>query len=427
MGVINKALTKLYEGPNLAVEKQNKYGEHRLSFAFHETANILSNASVDQNTNSPLVQVVSQMAGLEANLANYKLDFEKKVHDIVMKDIGNILKNQPVIQKARSHLKKAQQEYEITENKLASASRQTNIQSQANDKLVTLERERNDALNSMEQLRTDLGIELYEFTAKESSHCELFTTLVHLQEEYHTECLKNIRENLKIIEKNNEKAKEEPLFGRRLEDHCDKDTKIALVIKKCCDLIRNNDGLIEEGLLRIAPSASRLKRFKAALDVHADSFDKSNFDVHVAAGALKHYLRELPEPLLSNNYNDWEKANAHSHIEKRKASFKKIIDSLPEINRKNVEFLFRFLKDVESQKDVNKMNSSNIAIVVGPNLLGCPPDEKGGIIKSHLDITITEIILANYDYFFNSDSTLKAELQNSENGKNQSNILFLHF
>ena len=64
--------------------------------------------------------------------------------------------------------------------------------------------------------------------------------------------------------------------------------------------------MCEEGIFRISGSVSKVKLIRNAFDAgHLDSLDLTR-DVHAVASALKSYLRELPEPLLTySNYQDW--------------------------------------------------------------------------------------------------------------------------
>lgn len=71
----------------------------------------------------------------------------------------------------------------------------------------------------------------------------------------------------------------------------------------------------EEGLFRISGSVSKVKlirnAFNAGQQLHLDSLDLTR-DVHAVASALKSYLRELPEPLLTfAHYKDWTEAAAY--------------------------------------------------------------------------------------------------------------------
>lgn len=62
-------------------------------------------------------------------------------------------------------------------------------------------------------------------------------------------------------------------------------------------------GLSTEGLFRISPSRNQLEDVITAID-QGKVIDWSSYEVHVAAGIIKNYLRELPDPLLSHSMFD---------------------------------------------------------------------------------------------------------------------------
>lgn len=83
------------------------------------------------------------------------------------------------------------------------------------------------------------------------------------------------------------------------------DHPIALVIEVCCCAIAEIS-MKHEGLFRIPGNAKKVAKLKAAFDageVDLTDFDK---DPHSLAGALKQYLRELPDPIMTHTlYNEW--------------------------------------------------------------------------------------------------------------------------
>lgn len=63
-----------------------------------------------------------------------------------------------------------------------------------------------------------------------------------------------------------------------------------------------------QGIFRIAGGAAKLKKFRALADAGvADLMEyEASDDIHAVAGALKQYLRELPDPLLTQKlFDDW--------------------------------------------------------------------------------------------------------------------------
>uniref|UniRef100_A0AAY4B0Y7 Rho GTPase-activating protein 1 n=1 Tax=Denticeps clupeoides TaxID=299321 RepID=A0AAY4B0Y7_9TELE len=126
-------------------------------------------------------------------------------------------------------------------------------------------------------------------------------------------------------------------------------------------------GLQTEGIFRRSANVSLVR----SIQEKYNSGQEVNFyqleDVHLAAVILKKFLRELPEPLLTYQlYNDV--VNIHS-TSRRVERIRNMLHTLPEENYASLKFLIQFLSQVLAQSEVNKMNSANLAVVFGPNLL----------------------------------------------------------
>uniref|UniRef100_A0A3B3ZL15 Rho-GAP domain-containing protein n=1 Tax=Periophthalmus magnuspinnatus TaxID=409849 RepID=A0A3B3ZL15_9GOBI len=90
-------------------------------------------------------------------------------------------------------------------------------------------------------------------------------------------------------------------------------------------------GMKEEGLFRLAAAASVVKRLKTCLDQGKVDHSEFSMDPHAVAGALKSYLRELPEPLMTFElYSAWFKA----------AGCVELLTKLPPENYNNLRFIF---------------------------------------------------------------------------------------
>lgn len=161
-----------------------------------------------------------------------------------------------------------------------------------------------------------------------------------------------------------------PVYGVPLREHLRVTGKrIALPLEICITFLLKH-GLREEGLLRIVGGSSKVKRLKSSID--SGCFSPKPIpeyqDVHVLASALKMYLRELPDPLLTSTmYKDWMQSMQRPETE-RLEIVKNLISKLPQANRDNLAYLIQFLSEL-SRHPQNKMSSSNIAIVIAPNLL----------------------------------------------------------
>uniref|UniRef100_A0A3B5LWC3 Rho-GAP domain-containing protein n=1 Tax=Xiphophorus couchianus TaxID=32473 RepID=A0A3B5LWC3_9TELE len=106
-------------------------------------------------------------------------------------------------------------------------------------------------------------------------------------------------------------------------------------------------GMREEGLFRIAAGASKLKKLKAALDCSTSQLEEFYSDPHAVAGALKSYLRELPEPLMTfSMYDEWIQASNISDPDKRLQALWVICDNLPKAHKANFRQIISFYLSV---------------------------------------------------------------------------------
>lgn len=187
------------------------------------------------------------------------------------------------------------------------------------------------------------------------------------------------------------------------------DRKISYVIELCvCCLLEK--GLYEEGLLRVGCAGSKLRRFRSAIDANVivPPFPAEYQDVHVIAGVLKSYLRDLPDPLLTYQlYNDFVSAAQRPTEDKRKKAILNAVNQLPTGHYLNLRYLTKFLSILAAKQQHNKMSSQNIAIVMSPNLLW-PPDsiETDYVQKVNSAAainTIVELLVSDWSFFFEGE------------------------
>ncbi|OBS82299.1 hypothetical protein A6R68_23708, partial [Neotoma lepida] len=164
-------------------------------------------------------------------------------------------------------------------------------------KIDTLKEEMDEAGNKVEQCKDQLAADMYNFMAKEGEYGKFFVTKSFVLTDPTPTPYCTISIN---------KWAEKPAFGTPLEEHLKRSGReIALPIEACVMLLLET-GMKEEGLFRIGAGASKLKKLKAALDCSTSHLDEFYSDPHAVAGALKSYLRELPEPLMTFNlYEEW--------------------------------------------------------------------------------------------------------------------------
>ncbi|XP_059386349.1 rho GTPase-activating protein 22 isoform X2 [Carassius carassius] len=166
------------------------------------------------------------------------------------------------------------------------------------------------------------------------------------------------------------------IFGQRLEDTVQYERKFGprlapLLVEQCVDFIREQ-GLDEEGLFRMPGQANLVKELQEAFDCGDKPQFDSNTDVHTVASLLKLYLRELPEPVVPFcKYEDFLTCAQILARDEEEGiqELGKLVTTLPAANYNLLKYICKFLDEVQSHSNENKMGVQNLATVFGPNIL----------------------------------------------------------
>uniref|UniRef100_A0A9J8A152 Rho GTPase-activating protein 44 n=1 Tax=Cyprinus carpio carpio TaxID=630221 RepID=A0A9J8A152_CYPCA len=342
-------------------------------------------------------------------LAQELLLFELQIERDVVEPLYTLSEVEiPNIQKQRKHLAKLVLDMDSARTRWQQSSKSstlTNKDTPTGAKADALREEMEEAAIRMEICRDQLSADMYSFMAKEIDNANYFQTLIEVQAEYHRKSLELLQNVLPQIKAQQESWVEKPCYGKPLEEHLTlSGREIAFPIEACVTMLLDC-GLQEEGLFRVAPSASKLKKLKASLDCGVLDFQEYSADPHAIAGALKSYLRELPEPLLTFDlYDDWIQAsNSIVDQDKRLQVLFSTCEKLPTANSNNFKYLVKFLAKLNEYQDYNKMTPGNIAIVLGPNLLWAHTE--GNITEMMTTVSlqivgIIEPIIQHADWFF---------------------------
>ncbi|XP_042336690.1 rho GTPase-activating protein 17 isoform X3 [Sceloporus undulatus] len=343
--------------------------------------------------------------------AENKLAMELSHHEVqVEKDILEPL-NQlteteiPNIQKQRKQLAKLVLDWDSARARWNQAHKTsaTNFQGLPS-KIDSLKEEMDEAGNKVEQCKDQLAADMYNFISKESDYARYFVSLLEAQADYHRKALAVLDKVIPEIQGHQDKWTEKPAFGTPLEEHLKRSAReIALPIEACVMMLLET-GMKEEGLFRIAAGASKLKKLKAALDCSTSHLDEFYSDPHAVAGALKSYLRELPEPLMTYTlYEEWAQVANIQDQDKKLQDLWRICQKLPKHNLANFRYLIKFLAKLAQYSDLNKMTPSNIAIVLGPNLLWAKNEgslaEMAAATSVHV-VAVVEPIIQHAAWFF---------------------------
>ncbi|TNM96800.1 hypothetical protein fugu_014956 [Takifugu bimaculatus] len=291
----------------------------------------------------------------EERLAQELIQFEFQIERDVVEPLCLVAEvDIPNIQKQRKHLAKLVLDMDSARTRYQQSSKSSSHPSslQPGTKSESLREEMEEAANRMEICRDQLSADMYSFVAKEIDYANYFQTLIETQAEYHRKSLEILHSILPQI-----KAHQ------------------GVAAFLCLSCWTPEVRLI--GLFRVAPSASKLKKLKASLDCGIVDVQEYSSDPHAIAGALKSYLRELPEPLMTLElYDEWIQAS---------------------------KYLIKFLAKLSDYQDANKMTPSNMAIVLGPSLLWTHTEPNMTEMMTTLSLQIVGIIepiIQHADWFF---------------------------
>uniref|UniRef100_A0A4W6C272 Rho GTPase activating protein 22 n=1 Tax=Lates calcarifer TaxID=8187 RepID=A0A4W6C272_LATCA len=167
------------------------------------------------------------------------------------------------------------------------------------------------------------------------------------------------------------------VFGQHLEEtmlyeaQCGPQRLVPVLVEQCVCFIREN-GLKEEGLFRAPGQTNHVRELQDAFDRGEKPVFDSTTDVHTVASLLKLYIRELPEPIIPfSKYTQFLSCAQLLNKDKEMGIIElgKQVKSLPQVNYNLLKYICRFLDEVQSHSNENKMSVQNLATVFGPNIL----------------------------------------------------------
>lgn len=121
------------------------------------------------------------------------------------------------------------------------------------------------------------------------------------------------------------------------------------------------------------------------------------------ASALKQYLRNLSEPLMTYRFhNGFIAAVKQDTRLQRISDVHTLMYRLPKANFEMLEIVIRHLKAVSMKSHKNKMSVFNLGVVFGPTLLRAVEETLASILDIKFNNVVIEILIENYDLIFKS-------------------------
>ncbi|XP_034463558.1 rho GTPase-activating protein 26-like isoform X1 [Hippoglossus hippoglossus] len=164
-------------------------------------------------------------------------------------------------------------------------------------------------------------------------------------------------------------------------------------------------GINDQGLYRIVGVNSRVQKLlgfamdpKTCADVELEN---QEWEIKTITSAIKHYLRVLPAPLMTYQYQrSFIKAAKLDNQEARVTEIHALVHRLPEKNRQMLELLMKHLNNVASHDQQNLMTIANLGVVFGPTLLRPQEETVAAIMDIKFQNIVVEILIEHHEKIF---------------------------
>ncbi|CAL8301429.1 unnamed protein product [Merluccius merluccius] len=196
------------------------------------------------------------------------------------------------------------------------------------------------------------------------------------------------------------------VFGCHLDTLCHREnTKVPKFLEKCIRAVEKR-GLDVDGIYRVSGNLAVIQKLRHKAD-HEECLDLDDGqweEIHVVTGALKLFLRELPEPLFPfASFHKFIAAIQEPDYSQKVSFMKDLIGCLPLPNHDTMATLFQHLLKVIKHGEFNRMSVPSVSIVFGPTLLR-PQTETAHLFTVNMvfQTRIVELVLNEFYTLFPS-------------------------
>ncbi|KAI4577833.1 hypothetical protein MJT46_019364 [Ovis ammon polii x Ovis aries] len=224
------------------------------------------------------------------------------------------------------------------------------------------------------------------------------------------------------------------VFGCQLESLCQREGDTVPSFVRLCIAAVDKRGLDVDGIYRVSGNLAVVQKLRflvdrallyllflpeGRLDLDSAEWD----DIHVITGALKLFLRELPQPLVpSLLLPDFRAAVTHSALtpfltslpcpschsfspaltesEQCLSQIQELISSMPKPNHDTLRYLLEHLCRVIAHSDKNRMTPHNLGIVFGPTLFRPEQETSDPVAHVLYPGQVVQLMLTNFTRVF---------------------------
>eukprot|EP01102_Stenamoeba_stenopodia_P022520 TRINITY_DN9420_c0_g1_i2.p1 TRINITY_DN9420_c0_g1~~TRINITY_DN9420_c0_g1_i2.p1 ORF type:complete len:720 (-),score=138.45 TRINITY_DN9420_c0_g1_i2:181-2340(-) len=217
-------------------------------------------------------------------------------------------------------------------------------------------------------------------------------------------------------------AKQKKVFGaflsQTLEDEKNNKSGVPRIIQQIIEYLETH-AMHVVGLFRIPGNNAEIETLKERIEAgeHVDLSKCS--EIHVVAGLLKEYFREIPEPVFT--FSLYDEIIASQDTKDKSAKIKNLRDivrRLPRTNRKLLSALVSLLEKVSKNSSQNGMTAASLGILFGPSLIRTATYENLEKMVKHFQATNSaiEILISNAGEILWVDKDDKEEAEEESDG-----------
>ncbi|EDW65869.1 rho GTPase-activating protein Graf isoform X1 [Drosophila virilis] len=183
-----------------------------------------------------------------------------------------------------------------------------------------------------------------------------------------------------------------------------------IFVRRCIQVLEGR-GLEDEGIYRKSGVGTKINKLlslgmerKETDDVFTDDKYRDLMESNTIASALKMYLRNLNEPLMTYHYHSgFIEAAKKESLNQRVNEVHKLVYKLPQPNFEMLDMVIRHLTEVSRKYEKNKMSVFNLGVVFGPTLLRPLEETVAAILDIKFNNIVINILIENYERIFKND------------------------
>ncbi|KAM4535585.1 GEM-interacting protein isoform 1-T1 [Fundulus diaphanus] len=201
----------------------------------------------------------------------------------------------------------------------------------------------------------------------------------------------------------------------------DRPDEVPFVVR-CCTSEIESRALSVQGVYRVSGSKPRIQKLCQTFETQKDQVDLSDLSPHDITSILKHFLKELPEPLLTFDlYNGFiGVGKTIQHLSEKDTSpdpndladiihkLQMLLKKLPSHYYNTLQHLISHLQKVSENYD-NKMSPSNLGIVFGPTLLRplvSTDMSMIALLETSYQSVLVEFLITHHDRIFGMERSI---------------------